>query len=351
MSKKIYISPSSQPDNMYAVGNVSEQTICRRIASELKEELDRCGFTAYAATYGTMYTRAAESDKLGVDLHLPIHTNACNGKVAGLRIMVYKMGGEAEQIARAIDKYLAPITPGESDGISAQPQLYEIKATGAPCVYIEAGFHDNPEEAQWLIDHTKETAVAICKGLCEHYGVEYVPEGFRDVPEGVFYTEAVQWAVANGITKGIDAAHFGPEQLCTRAQVVTFLWRFFGAPEPKAVYVPFEDVQPTAYYAKAVQWAVDRGVTNGVDAAHFCPEEPCTRGQIVTFMWRSIGSPAAKRDNPFQDVEEGKFYHDAVLWAVEQGITKGMDAEHFCPDHGATRAQVVTFLYRMSLAV
>ena len=107
-------------------------------------------------------------------LHMPIHTNAFNGDVAGLRIFVYKLGGEAEKIAKAIMAELAPITPGKSDGISAVPGLYEIRNTNATCVYLEVGFHDNPEEAQWIIDHTEEIAEAICKGLCKHYGVKYV---------------------------------------------------------------------------------------------------------------------------------------------------------------------------------
>ena len=179
MIKEIYISPSSQPANTYAVGNTNEQEQCRKIAAALKKVLDRCGFESYAGLDGNMYTRVAESNKLGVDLHLPIHTNAFDGKVAGLRIMVYKKGAEAEQIAQAIMNTLAPITPGTSDGISVQPGLYEIKNSNAICVYIEVGFHDNKEEAQWIIDHTQDIAAAICKGLCDHYGVAYndaVPE-------------------------------------------------------------------------------------------------------------------------------------------------------------------------------
>ena len=173
MSKKIYLSPSSQPANMYVVGNISEQESCRKIAAELKNELDKCGFTTYAGMSGTMYTRTAESNKNNVDLHLPIHTNACNGVVSGLRIMVSKKGGEAEKIAKAIMKTLAPITPGTSDGISVMSNLYEIKATKAICVYLEVGFHDNAKEAQWIIDHPKEIAAAIAEGLCNHYGVKY----------------------------------------------------------------------------------------------------------------------------------------------------------------------------------
>ena len=174
MSKKIYISPSSQPANTYAVGDTNEQAQCRKIGAALEKALSRCGFDARAGLDGTMYTRVAESNDFGADLHLPIHTNAFDGKVAGLRIMVYKKGGEAEAIAQAIMDHLAPLTPGQSDGISAQPQLYEIANSNAICVYVEVGFHDNPQEAQWIIDHTQEIAEAICKGLCSHYGVEYV---------------------------------------------------------------------------------------------------------------------------------------------------------------------------------
>ena len=173
MSKKIYISPSSQPANTYAVGDTNEQTQCRRIADALEAALNRCGFTAKAGLSGTMYTRVAASNKMAADLHLPIHTNAFDGSVAGLRIMIHHKGGEAEKIAKAIMAELAPITPGESDGIYLYPKLYEIRESSAPCVYVEAGFHDNKEEAQWIIDHTEDISEAICKALCSHYGVAY----------------------------------------------------------------------------------------------------------------------------------------------------------------------------------
>lgn len=175
MSKKIYTSPSSQPENTYAVGNTNEQEQCRKIGAALDKALDRCGFDSKVGLTGTMYTRVAESNAWGADLHMPLHTNGFNGTVAGLRIMVFKKGGEAEQIAKAIMAELAHITPGTSDGISEYPKLYEIANSNAICVYIEVGFHDNPEEAQWIIDHTQDIAEAICKGLCNHYGVTYVP--------------------------------------------------------------------------------------------------------------------------------------------------------------------------------
>lgn len=217
MAKKIYISPSSQPANTYAYGNTNEQEQCRKIAAALEKELDRCGFNSKAGLSGTMYTRVNESNAMGADLHLPIHTNACDGKVAGLRIMVYKLGGEAEKIAKAIMATLAPITPGKSDGISVYPGLYEIKSSNATCVYIEVGFHDNPEEARWIMEHTNDIAVAIAKGLCNHYGVKYVadvdkPAATKPAESDVFYRVQVgafdSKANAEAMKKKLKAAGF-----------------------------------------------------------------------------------------------------------------------------------------------
>lgn len=197
MSKKIYISPSSQPANTYAVGNTNEQEQCRKIGAALEKELNRRGFTAKAGLSGTMYTRVKASNDMDADLHLPIHTNGFDGKVAGLRIMIAKKGGEAEKIAKAIMATLAPITPGASDGISTPTGIYEIKNSNAICVYIEVGFHDNPEEAQWIIDHTNEIAIAIADGLCNHYGVKYTE---TEKPT----TEKVETPVAPAPQKSID---------------------------------------------------------------------------------------------------------------------------------------------------
>ena len=149
--KKIYLSPSSQPDNKYAVGNTNEQEQCRKIAQKCVEALKRCGFDAKAGLSGTMYDRVAESNAWGANAHIPIHTNGFDGKVAGFRGFYFKPGGEGYKLLTAIEDAVAPITPGTSDGLSAQPGLYEIKASNAPCAYLELGFHDNPEEAQYII--------------------------------------------------------------------------------------------------------------------------------------------------------------------------------------------------------
>ena len=169
---------------------------------------------------------------------------------------------------------------------------------------------------------------------------------FVDVPMDSFFYDAVLWAVENGITNGVDDTHFGPTASCSRAQVVTFLWRAAGSPEPASTNNPFEDVKADAYYHKAVLWAVEKGITNGVDATHFGPNVSCNRAQVVTFLWRANGQPASSAEVRFSDVQAGQFYTTAVAWAVEKGITNGMDESTFGIGEICNRAQVVTFLYR-----
>ena len=170
---------------------------------------------------------------------------------------------------------------------------------------------------------------------------------FLDVNETHYFHDPVLWAVENGITNGVDATHFGPMGGCNRAQVVTFLWRAAGSPEPESTENPFTDVQGGSFYEKAVLWAVEKGITNGLTATTFGPNSSCNRAQVVTFLHRSSGSPAPKlAENPFTDVAEDSFYRNAVLWALENGVTTGASATTFNPGGQCLRAQVVTFLYR-----
>ena len=170
---------------------------------------------------------------------------------------------------------------------------------------------------------------------------------FVDVREGEYYYDAVLWAVENGITAGTSATTFSPDAGCTRAQVVTFLWRTAGQPEPASSGNPFTDVRAGEYYYKAVLWAVERGITNGTSATTFSPDDTCTRAQIVTFLWRFEGqTEPTSAANPFTDVQPSAYFGKAVLWAVENGITNGTSPTTFSPDDTCTRAQVVTFLYR-----
>ena len=169
---------------------------------------------------------------------------------------------------------------------------------------------------------------------------------FVDVATGSYYEDAVDWAVENGITKGTDDTHFSPDGICTRAQAATFLWRAAGSPKPETRTMPFTDVPAGSYYYDAVLWAVENGITKGTSNTTFSPNMTCSRAQIVTFLWRSEKSPAAGTANPFADVKSTAYYADAVLWAVKENITKGTTSTTFSPNADCTRAQIVTFLWR-----
>ncbi len=169
---------------------------------------------------------------------------------------------------------------------------------------------------------------------------------FDDTPAlGSWAHDPIDWALRNGYANGMSATRFGVDSPCTRAQVVTFLWRVAGSPETEGNN-PYRDVKPTAYYYEAVLWASQNGITAGKTAKTFAPAETCTRAQVVTFLWRMAEKPEAGTENPFRDIRETAYYHDAVLWAVHQGITAGKTKTSFAPDEDCTRAQIVTFLYR-----
>lgn len=167
---------------------------------------------------------------------------------------------------------------------------------------------------------------------------------FADVATDAYYYDAVKWAVEKGVTNGVSETLFGPDQACTRAQIVTFLWRAAGSPEPKSGS-SFTDVAADAYYAKAVAWAVENGITKGTSETTFHPDETCTRAQGVTFLYRALGKLAAAQAG-FTDVAADSYYADAVNWAAENGVTNGISETLFGPDGSCTRAQIVTFLYR-----
>ena len=171
-----------------------------------------------------------------------------------------------------------------------------------------------------------------------------VSTGFADVPADAYFADAVKWAVDKGVTNGLSDTMFGPYESCTRAQIVTFLWRAAGSPEPKAMS-SFTDVPASAYYAKAVAWAVENGITNGMTATEFAPDATCTRGQSVTFLHRALKGTASGSAN-FTDVKSDAFYTDAVNWAVANNVTNGTSNTTFSPNADCTRAEIVTFLYR-----
>ncbi len=232
--------------------------------------------------------------------------------------------------------YIAPITKIEGTNVS----LASYKPT-------KAGF----DFTGWYADaalNNKVTSITLNSNKTV-YAVWTVPNpltgGFDDVPEDAYYADAVEWAVENGVTSGTSDTTFSPNAACTRAQAVTFLWRANGCPEPQTANNPFADVSADAYYYKAVLWAVEQGITVGTSATTFSPNDTCTRAQIVTFLYRAAGEPATT-GTLFDDVAASAYYAEAVKWAVAEGITVGTSDTTFSPDANCTRAQIVTFIFR-----
>jgi len=201
--------------------------------------------------------------------------------------------------------------------------------------------------AGWYSDSKltdKVTSVKLTKNTTVY--AKWVEITFGDVDEDDYYSDAVDWAVSEGITAGTSDTAFSPDMSCTRAQTVTFLWRAAGSPEPKSAANPFTDVKKDDYFYDAVLWAVENGVTAGTSETTFSPDATVTRAQTVTFLWRMAGSPAPEAAGAFDDVASDAYYANAVLWAVEHGITAGTSETTFSPDADCTRAQIVTFLWR-----
>lgn len=182
MARKIFLSPSNQTDNYYASGNTTEAVQCGRIAAAAETALKRCGFEVMTVHYEPMASKVARSNAWGADLHVPIHTNAFNGSVSGTRLFSYNTSGAGFKACQAIFNALAPLTPGKSESIAAYPGLYEINYANAPTVYIEVDFHDVASVASWIIAHVEDIGEAICKGICNYFGVTYTAPA-EEAPE------------------------------------------------------------------------------------------------------------------------------------------------------------------------
>ena len=218
--------------------------------------------------------------------------------------------------------------------VSAVPNLLDALENGEKTVNKAEGFvkYESEQGHIWMDLGQKTIPVTNC---------------FSDVGSDDFFYDAVLWAYQNDITAGTSKTKFSPYKTCTREQVVTFLWRAMGCQEPTGTNNPFKDVPADAYYTEAVLWAVENGITNGKSRTKFGVGDPCTRGQVVTFLWRAEGEPEpTSAANPFKDVSEADYFYKAVLWAVEKGVTNGTSKTKFSPANTCTRAQVVTFLYR-----
>ena len=238
-------------------------------------------------------------------------------------------------------------TPADSTGF--EWVTVDVAAAPNSVLYDLYLFYYSYEELELRVETVDEDTFRFLMPKCD---VEIVAvfqnteTGFIDIKSTDFYYESVLWAVRNGITSGTSEVTFSPAGECMRAQIVTFLWRAAGCPIVEAEN-PFTDVKETDFYYDAVLWAVKEGITSGTSADTFSPFRTCSRAEVVTFLWRVGGKPQVQGENPFADVTEADFYHDAVLWAAATGITAGVDATHFAPLSICNRAQVVTFLYRV----
>ena len=254
---------------------------------------------------------------------------------------------------KLVTKYMTKYYPEWSDRYDAVLRSYISYATPATGTEYKETWSGN---FSWNLDGTGLTdpdgyadmsAAEILADLFGDAETQPSQKGFNDVKPGDYFYDAVNWAVEKGITTGTSATTFSPNASCTRAQIVTFLWRASGSPEPKTASNPFTDVAANAYYCKAVLWAVENGITTGTSATTFSPDAPCTRAQGVTFLWRANGSKAASAAASFTDVASDAYYAPAVAWAAEQNVTGGVGNGLFSPDTTCTRAQIVSMLYRL----
>ena len=277
--------------------------------------------------------------KGGVSLDLGVKTgtktipakviNALTGETTTIQLQLNHNGPFGMSLKLSVD------LGKKHDGLYANLYFYNPKSSALE--FRSAGLISGGK-ASWVFDHASDCAIVIDKESHE-------PMTFTDVPDTAYYAEAVNWAVAKKITEGVGNKLFGSNDSCTRAQIVTFLWRAAGSPGPKTMS-GFSDVPADSYYAKAVAWAVENGITGGTGDGKFSPDATCTRAQAVTFLYRASGAPAVSGNAAFSDVATNAYYAAAVKWAEKNGITGGIGGGLFGSDNNCTRAQIVTFLYR-----
>lgn len=289
-----------------------------------------------AASGGTMVTTDTEFDKNTTVYAHWTYTGSSGGSSSGRTYHTIKASSDSNGSISPSDR--VSVRHGRDQSFTITPdkgyEIAKVLVDGKSVGAVESYTFKNVTK-----NHTIE---AIFMKINE----KPMPDTFMDVPKDSYYEKAVDWAVKNGITAGTGDNYFMPDGICTRAQAVTFLWRVAGSPTPKTEVMPFEDVPEGSYYYEAVLWAAENEITVGTSATTFSPELTCSRAHIVSFLWRAAGYPSAGTVNPFTDVPENAYYINAMLWAVKQEITVGTTPSTFSPDEGCTRAQIVTFLYR-----
>ena len=286
----------------------------------------------------------------------PSDSKAGQGGGGGVQLSALNPNSDDDKNCEAyklVTKYMTKYYPEWSDRYDAVLRSYISYATPATGTEYKETWSGNFSwnlNSSGLTDPDGYADMSAAEILADLFGdAETQPsqKGFNDVKPGDYFYDAVNWAVEKGITTGTSATTFSPNASCTRAQIVTFLWRASGSPDPKTASNPFTDVAANAYYCKAVLWAVENGITTGTSATTFSPNAPCTRAQGVTFLCRANGSKAASAAASFTDVASDAYYAPAVAWAAEQNVTGGVGNGLFSPDTTCTRAQNVSMLYRL----
>lgn len=284
-------------------------------------------------------------------------TKAASGKTVDLRILT---GSDAEKKFSAAEKSaMSDVKNASAVSVALSSDDKAITSLGSGKLTVSVPYKWDGKGAVRAYQVDANGKLVSVPVTCKNNVAELTLTGtgnfilgtvdtksFDDVADDAFYKTAVDWAVENGVTSGVSDTLFAPDKTCTRAQVVTFLWRASGSPEPTKTENPFTDVKSDAYYYKAVLWALEKGITSGTSATTFAPDAVVSRAQVVTFQWRMAGSPKATGTNNFTDVPADSYYKDAVQWAAENGITSGTSSTTFAPNAGCTRGQIVTFLYR-----
>ncbi len=294
--------------------------------------------------------RCDRANEAGVDFYLSCHFDAgiCGGYGGGVTAFCVALGGEAERYRDEL--YSAVTAAGGLQGNRANPlqtaNFYVLRNTDAPAVLMEFGFMDSPSDVPVILQERYTTAVghAVADCLAEMKGLKRIGS-FVDVLPDTYCYQAVEWAVKEGITVGTGDDRFSPEDPCTRAQAVTMLWRHWGRPKVQAEH-PFVDVEAGSFYEEAARWAYAEGITVGTGDGCFSPEDACTRAQVVTMLYRAAGSPAVTEEQGFADVPEDSYCAKAVAWAKAKGITAGVGDNCFAPEDACIRGELVTFLYR-----
>ena len=298
------------------------------------------------ATAYTIYTRAAgtESPVVSSDVVTILCGSeaVCDAYEVGRVLTVTPVPADAKVSYQWCWQIVTPIVAGEYEGMTRSDYVEIEGATAASYTMTEADL-GKMLAVKFLVDG-EEVHMAEDLGPVEAYGSDEYAIPFLDVPIRSYYREAVEWALENGITSGTTATTFGPAAPATRGQMVTFLWAAAGSPEPESTENPFADVTENDYFYKPVLWAVENGITAGVSADRFGPAQTVTRAQAVTFLYGAAGRPEAGSE-PFEDVADSDWFAAPVAWAYNSGITSGVSAAAFGPDQLCVRSQIVTFLY------